>query len=93
VANTNPATITFKAEASLVEALQAMPNRSAFIRSAILTALNSTCPVCQGTGILTPHQKVHWDEFAKNHTLTECRECREWHLVCRLGSQGGLHER
>jgi hypothetical protein len=79
----NQSTITFKAEETLVDALRAMPNRSAFIRSAILAALDSTCPVCQGTGMLTPEQKRHWDAFSEDHSLAECDDCHEWHVICR----------
>jgi hypothetical protein len=74
--------VTFKAEDSLVAALQGMPNRSAFIRSAVLAALDSTCPLCGGAGILTREQKDHWDAFAQDHAIKECNTCHEWHLVC-----------
>jgi len=74
--------LTFKADASLLDAMRGVPNRSAFIRNAIQAALDSTCPLCMGTGILTPNQKKHWDSFAKDHTVTECRDCNELHLVC-----------
>jgi len=74
--------ITFKAEQSLVEALRVMPNRSSFIRSAVLAALENTCPLCQGAGFLTPEQRGHWEAFAADHALQECSECHEWHLVC-----------
>jgi len=74
--------VTFKAEDSLVAALRGVPNRSAFIRSAVLAALDSTCPLCGGTGILTREQKVHWDTFAQDHAIKECDTCHEWHLVC-----------
>ena len=74
--------VTFKAEESLLEALRGIPNRSAFIRSAILAALENTCPLCQGTGILNPEQKSHWASFAKDHAVQECGDCHEWYLVC-----------
>jgi hypothetical protein len=74
--------LTFKAEDSLVEALRGVPNRSAFIRSAILAALDNMCPLCRGTGILTPEQKAHWTEFATTHAVTECGDCHSVHLVC-----------
>jgi hypothetical protein len=74
--------ITFKADASLLEALRNIPNRSEFIRSAILGALQSYCPLCRGTGVLTPNQKTHWDEFARHHPLRECDDCHEIHLIC-----------
>ncbi len=75
--------ITFKVDESLLEAMRGVPNRSQFIRHAILAALDSVCPVCKGTGILTPNQKKHWDSFATYHGLEECRECHEFRLVCR----------
>ncbi len=75
--------VTFKADASLMEAMGGVPNRSAFIRSAILAALNSTCPLCGGTGILSAEQRKHWETFAVDHVVKECEECHERHLVCR----------
>ena len=75
--------VTFKADATLVEALEGIPNRSEFIRDAILAALDSTCPLCGGTGILSPKQREHWDTFAEAHVLRECADCHELHLVCR----------
>ena len=81
--------VTFKAEDSLMEALRGVPNRSAFIRSAVLAALNSACPLCGGTGILTREQKTHWDAFAVDHTLKQCNTCHEYHLVC--GKKTGRH--
>lgn len=77
--------ITFKADDSLVEALRQIPNRSEFIRSALLTALENMCPLCQGRGALTPAQKRHWEEFMRDHTVEECTDCHEVHLVCAHG--------
>lgn len=80
--------ITFKADASLLEAMQGIPNRSAFIRSAILAALDSGCPLCKGTGILTPEQRQHWATFARNHSVEQCSNCHAVHLVCEVGLHG-----
>lgn len=74
--------ITFKADDALLEAMKGVENRSAFIRSAILAALDSACPLCKGTGVLAPQQKEHWDAFVKDHPLVECDDCHELHLVC-----------
>jgi hypothetical protein len=82
MSNPNQSIVTFKADASLVEALRAVPNRSAFIRHAVLAALENQCPLCAGTGILSPEQKRHWSNFAADHTIAECGKCHEWHLVC-----------
>ena len=87
------AVVTFKAEESLFEALRGMPNRSAFIRTAILAALDNLCPLCLGTGILTPDQKTHWDAFAEDHQVRECHTCHEWHLVCSHSAEKHRHDR
>jgi len=74
--------ITFKVDEQLLEAMKGIPNRSDFIRSALLAALDSHCPVCKGTGVLTPKQREHWGAFAKDHSFAECGDCHEVHLVC-----------
>ena len=74
--------ITFKAEEALVDAMNEIPNRSEFIRSAILAALEGVCPLCHGTGVLNPNQQRHWREFAETHTVERCDECDEGKLVC-----------
>ncbi len=79
--------ITFKADGAFVDALEGIPNRSEFIRAAVLSALNSACPLCRGTGILTPNQKKHWEEFSTRHSVERCDECNEIRLVC-----AGTHE-
>ncbi|HOM18833.1 MAG TPA: ribbon-helix-helix domain-containing protein [Thermoguttaceae bacterium] len=74
--------ITFKVDKALREAMRGIPNRSEFIRTAILRALDSACPLCQGTGSLTPDQRRHWERFAVSHPLTECPDCHALYLVC-----------
>ena len=44
--------VTFKADESLLVAMEGIPNRSEFIRDAVSAALESVCPLCSGTGIL-----------------------------------------
>lgn len=84
--------ITFKADESLREALKGIPNRSEFIRHALLAALQNVCPLCCGTGILTPNQRRHWDAFAAHHSLTQCDDCNEFHLVCEADHEESAHE-
>ena len=74
--------VTFKADASLIEAMEGIPNRSAFIRDAILAALDSVCPLCRGTGVLSPNQRRHWQDFAETHPLVMCNDCNEKRLSC-----------
>lgn len=74
--------ITFKVPESLRDAMKGIPNRSEFIRHAVLAALESICPLCRGTGVLLPHQKTHWEQFSIDHRLEECEACHAMHLVC-----------
>jgi len=79
--------ITFKADEPLREAMRGIPNRSEFIRAAILSALDSVCPLCKGGGILTPDQRKHWIEFTEHHALAECKDCHAVHLVCEAETE------
>ena len=79
--------ITFKVDESLREALEQIPNRSEFIRSAIQSALEGTCPLCRGKGTLTPDQRRHWEAFARNHSLRMCDDCHAVHLICLAAGQ------
>ncbi len=74
--------ITFKVDSSLAEALKSVPNRSEFIRSAVMLALENSCPLCQGRGMLTPEQRNHWTSFVTNHSVEKCDQCQAVHLVC-----------
>lgn len=74
--------ITFKVDQALNKAMEGIPNRSEFIRKAILAALEGVCPLCLGTGILTLEQQRHWQEFSDDHSLEECSDCHALHLVC-----------
>ncbi len=74
--------ITFKVDSTVAEAMQGIPNRSEFIRSAILSAFENTCPLCKGMGILSPDQRKHWKTFSRKHQVRECDDCHAFHLVC-----------
>jgi hypothetical protein len=74
--------ITFKADESLIEAMKAVENRSDFIRAAIMSALENSCPLCGGRGVLTPNQMMHWRELSSDHSIERCADCSEAHLVC-----------
>jgi len=78
--------ITFKVSEDLLEVIKNIPNRSDFIRKAIMTALDSVCPLCNGTGLLTPKQKKHWERFAEHHAVKRCSDCDELIIECDKGS-------
>lgn len=74
--------ISFKVEEDLAEMIKRLPNRSEFIRNAILAAVDNTCPLCQGTGIITEAQKPHLNEFFKHHSLIKCDDCSALYFEC-----------
>jgi len=89
--NSKDEIITFKVDKQLAEAMKGIPNRSEFIRSAILTALDSVCPLCKGTGMLSPRQRKHWQIFAEDHTVQECKNCHAYHIVCNNADDDDSH--
>ena len=82
-------TITFKVDEELGQLIQRLPNKSEFIRQALMAAMDNTCPLCLGTGQLSPAQKRHWTEFAAHHEVEECGECHAYHLHCQFEEQSG----
>jgi hypothetical protein len=74
--------ITFKVDSTMQEAMKDIPNRSDFIRSAVLAALDNTCPLCKGSGELMPNQKKHWNSFMSAHRQENCEKCNAIRFVC-----------
>jgi len=74
--------ITFKVNDDLLEIIKNIPNRSEFIREAIMMDLENVCPLCNGTGIMTPKQKEHWEIFARHHAVKRCEDCNELFIEC-----------
>ncbi len=83
--------ITFKVPESLREAMKGIPNRSEFIRKAVVAALNSVCPLCKGTGVIMPSQRPHWDSFVESHHFEECETCNAIHVVCDRSPGKAVH--
>ncbi len=73
---------TFKTDDKLAELLDHMPNRSDFIRKALLTAMDRHCPLCHGSGILTVEQQSHLEHFLATHSLVKCMTCNAIHFTC-----------
>ncbi len=44
--------VTFRVDAHLAEALDSLPDKSAFIRKALQRALHEPCPACGGEGVV-----------------------------------------
>src|SRR5579859_5362242 len=72
----NKQIVAFKVEPELAALLDAMPNKSEFIRNAVARQLSTACPLCRGTGI-TPYSGVS-DELTRlvqQHPLCVCAGC------------------
>ncbi len=80
---------SFKADGDLSTALENTPNRSEFIRKALLAALEHECPLCRGTGVLSLEQGKHLEQFLTLHALTRCEECQAVHFVCQSNADDG----
>jgi len=74
--------ISFKLDQALYEKMKDIPDRSKFIRSAIESALEDKCPLCNGTGIMSKEQKKHWNEFLHNHSIEKCKDCGSLYIKC-----------
>jgi hypothetical protein len=88
--NPKTALITFKVEHSLAELIDRLPNKSEFIRHALLAAFSNTCPLCQGAGVLTPGQLEHWKHFTEHHSVERCPECNSVYLSCEFKREGHI---
>ena len=83
--------ITFKTDEELAHILDMVPNKSEFIRKAIEVALENRCPLCNGTGSLTPAQHKHMKHFLTEHSIKKCGECDAVHFVCQTDDDDSLH--
>jgi galactose-1-phosphate uridylyltransferase len=82
---------TFKTDEGLAEILDRVPNKSEFIRKAIEAALENKCPLCNGTGSLTPAQNKHMKHFLTVHSLEKCEQCDAVHFVCKTDDDNAPH--
>ncbi|MFO0823964.1 MAG: ribbon-helix-helix domain-containing protein [Gemmataceae bacterium] len=67
--------VGIKIEEELAEFLESLPNRSEFIRQAILTSLGKTCPLCDGCGVTPSGLTAHFQEIIAAHGEVCCRNC------------------
>ena len=44
--------VSFRVDGHLAEILENLPDKSAFIRDAVLRRVHGVCPSCQGRGVL-----------------------------------------
>ncbi|HLX65052.1 MAG TPA: hypothetical protein VKX17_27525 [Planctomycetota bacterium] len=67
--------VTFKAEEDLAAFLDSMPNKSDFIRKALLAALMEPCPVCHGKGSVPRSLRADLQKIFDKHEFVPCSFC------------------
>ncbi|HEY3322607.1 MAG TPA: hypothetical protein VGP72_19275 [Planctomycetota bacterium] len=67
--------VTFKVESEVAEFLDAMPNKSEFIRKALLSALLEPCPVCNGKGSVPRSLRRDLETIFSKQQLVPCSYC------------------
>jgi hypothetical protein len=67
--------VAFKVEPELAEVLNRLPNKSAFIRKAIVAHLGLTCPLCNGSGSVSRGIHNHFAALIHAHRIQACVGC------------------
>jgi hypothetical protein len=77
-----PVVVALKVDADTAAALDALPNKSAFIREALRARLDEACPVCGGTG-RRPPGGTPLPGRRHHHSLprARCRDCGREELI------------
>ncbi|OAI54034.1 hypothetical protein AYO44_03895 [Planctomycetaceae bacterium SCGC AG-212-F19] len=70
-----PAVVAFKVEEELAELLNKLPNKSAFIRKAIVAQLGMTCPLCNGNGVVPRGIHDHYAQLLQRNAQRACEKC------------------
>jgi hypothetical protein len=68
--------VAFKVEDELARFLDALPNKSEFIRRAILAQFNMTCPLCSGTGVVEKGIHDHFQGVIESNLTRPCEKCK-----------------
>jgi len=68
--------VAFKVEDELADFLDKLPNKSEFIRKAILAQFGMTCPLCSGTGVVDKGIHDHFEPVIGSHTTRACDKCK-----------------
>ena len=68
--------VAFKVEDELAEFLDKLPNKSEFIRKAILAQFGMTCPLCTGTGVVDKGIHDHYEPVIAATNTRPCEKCK-----------------
>jgi hypothetical protein len=76
-----PRMVAIKVPEDLAEFLDRLPNKSEFIRSAILSQLQMTCPLCDGSGTMPTGLAGHFKPILKRHGSRKCGRCERSEVI------------
>jgi hypothetical protein len=68
--------VAFKVEEELARFLDRLPNKSEFIRKAILAQFAMTCPLCTGTGVVERGIHDHFEPMIASNRTRPCEKCK-----------------
>ncbi len=68
--------VAFKVEEELAEFLDKLPNKSDFIRKAILAQFAMNCPLCTGSGVVPRGVHDHYKPIIAQQNKRPCDKCR-----------------
>ncbi len=71
----NSVTVTFKVDEELAKLLKALPNKSEFIREAIMSKMAVPCPACGGSGKMSKRQAMDIRALLESHYVGRCLNC------------------
>lgn len=75
--NPKESIVAFKVERELAAILNGLPNKSAFIRRAIVAQLSMACPLCNGSGVLPKGLHDHYVAMLPRISKHSCDGCGE----------------
>jgi hypothetical protein len=67
--------VSFKVEPALAEFLASLPNKSEFVRQAVLAQFGMTCPLCTGSGVVPRGIGDHFADAFRQHATRPCAGC------------------
>ncbi len=79
--------VAFKVEESLADFLDNLPNKSDFIRKAILAQFGMTCPLCDGSGVVARGIHDHYKPIIAENNTRGCEKCKT-QVVVPLTAEG-----
>lgn len=68
--------VAFKVEEDLASFLDSLPNKSEFIRRAILEQFGMTCPLCTGSGVVARGVGEHYTPVLNGNNEVVCQMCK-----------------